>query len=176
MRVGRPLRDASAGFAFVAVLALLAIVSIGLAAAGSAWSQQARREHERELLRIGGLYAQAIADYRDNSPGSVKHYPASLADLLIDNRSVRIRRYLRRLYADPTAPDLPWGLVKTANGEVEGVYSQNEATPLATAPQVAGPLILKAAARYADWQFVAPEPPAVTAPTHLEASHATTPY
>jgi type II secretory pathway pseudopilin PulG len=143
------------GYTFVAVLALLALCMLGLAIAGPLWSQQVRREREQELLRIGQLYAQAIAAYYQSSPGSLKQYPERLEQLLADNRFVGTRRYLRTLYADPVNPGQPWGLLLDANQRVRGIYSQSGEAPLAGAPLALGDAVLPVLPRYADWKFIA---------------------
>ena len=152
----RPSVPTQRGYTFVAVLALIALVSIGLAAAGPSWSERLRREREQELLHIGSLYAQAIAEYRDESPGSLKSFPETLDALLADPRFIGLHRHLRRLYPDPLAPGRPWGLVRDKDGRILGVYSQSEDAPIAQGPQVRGPVILAPALRYADWKFLAP--------------------
>ncbi len=144
------------GYTFVAVLALIALVSIGLAAAGPSWSERLRREREQELLRVGSLYAQALAEYRDESPGSQKSFPETLDDLLADPRFIGLHRHLRRLYPDPLAPGRSWGLVRDKDGRILGVYSQSEDPPIAQGPQLRGPVVLGPALRYADWKFLAP--------------------
>lgn len=144
--------------AFVIVLMAVALVATGLAVVGPVWSQASQREREQELLRIGGLYADAIRSYYLASPGSVKQYPASLEELIEDRRFVGTYRHLRRLYTDPLDPKRPWGLVRRADGGIRGVYSQSEEAPIAQAPQSAGwgqRVHLAAAARYADWKFIA---------------------
>lgn len=145
------------GFTLVAVLLLLALTGLGLAAVGPLWAQDLQRERERELLRIGRLYAQALADYRDRSPGSVKQYPTSLDALVLDTRFIGVTRHLRRLYPDPLAPERPWGLQRDDSGAITGVYSQSTAAPLQQAALDLGVVELAAAARYADWKF-APKP------------------
>ena len=144
------------GYTFVAVLALIAMVSIGLAAAGPSWGERLRREREQELLHVGSLYAQALAQYRDESPGSMKVYPQTLDDLLVDPRFIGLHRHLRRLYPDPLAPRRPWGLVRDKDGRILGVYSQSEDVPVAQGPQARGAVVLAPALRYADWKFLAP--------------------
>lgn len=141
------------GFTLVAVLLLLALAGLGLAAVGPLWSRDMQREREQELLRIGRLYAQALADYRDRSPGSVKQYPASLEALALDTRFIGVTRHLRRLYPDPLAPDRPWGLVRDDSGAITGIYSQSDAAPLHQAPIDLGVVELAPAQRYADWKF-----------------------
>ena len=59
------------GFTYVWMLAALVIFSIGLAVVGPLWADQAKREREQDLLRVGQLYAQAIASYYAASPGSL---------------------------------------------------------------------------------------------------------
>jgi type II secretory pathway pseudopilin PulG len=147
-------RPREAGFTLVWVMAVLVVLAIGLAAVGTQWADQAQRERERELLRIGSIYAQAIADYHAASPGSLKPYPASLQDLLEDRRFIGIRRHLRQLYADPVNPGQDWGLVPAPDGGISGVYSRSTATPLRREAQDVGVTVLPRAQRYSDWQFV----------------------
>lgn len=155
---GRPpigARPAAArGFTYVWMLAALALLSIGLAAVGERWSDRAQRERERELLRIGSVYARAIASYHAASPGSVKQYPPELKNLLDDNRMVGTVRYLRKLYADPLDPSRPWGIVRAPDGGVIGVYSQSGDRPLRVEPLDIGLEPLPAASHYSDWKFV----------------------
>lgn len=148
-------RSAQTGFTFVWVLAAIAILSALLAAIGPSWADQAKRDRERELLRIGALYASAIAAYRAASPGSLKQYPAQLDDLLADTRMVGTVRYLRKLYADPLDPSRPWGIVSDSAGRIQGVYSLGTDVPLRTEALDLGSTVLPAARRYADWKFIA---------------------
>lgn len=153
MRAGR-----SRGFSYVWMLAAIAVLSAGLAVIGPSWADQARRERERELLRIGALYAKAIADYRAASPGSLKQYPLKLEDLLADTRMVGTVRYLRKLYGDPLDPPRPWGVVVDSTGRVQGIYSRSDAEPLRTEALDLGSTSLPAARRYSDWKFIAKAP------------------
>lgn len=141
------------GYTFVAVLALLAIFALGLTVAGPRWSDAAQREREQELLRLGVLYATAIQQYRERSPGTLKTLPASLEDLLADHRFVGTTRHLRKLYPDPIEPTRPWGLIQDPDGRILGVYSQSERAPLAQGALQLGPLKLAPATRYAEWKF-----------------------
>jgi len=152
----RPRRAAQGGYTFLAVLVLVALVGLGLAQAGPSWGERIRREREQALLRTGALYARAIAEYRDESPGTLKAYPESLDALLADPRFIGLHRHLRRLYPDPIAPDRPWGLVRDIDGRLIGVYSQSDETPLAQGDQRLGALSLAPARRYSDWKFIAP--------------------
>lgn len=146
-------RPTQAGFTYLLVMAMVALVGIGLAAVGPRWSDAAQRERELELLRIGNLYAQAIEAYRAQSPGSQKLYPPDLESLLLDTRFVGTRRHLRKLYADPLQPTRPWGLIRAADGGVQGVYSLDERQPLKRTEVFFGATRLEPAQRYSDWKF-----------------------
>lgn len=163
MRRGRPdrLRHASGGFTYVWALAAVALVSVGLSVLGPLWSDRNRHDREQELLRIGRLYADAIASYRAVSPGSVKQYPERLEELLEDSRFWGTRRHLRKLYPDPMKPSRPWGLVLDQDGRIRGVYSQGEERPFLQAPRDLGLVRLAIADHYADWKFVPQVPPSV---------------
>lgn len=146
-------RGSQRGMTFVAVLVLLAICMLGLSVAGPLWSQQSKREREQELLRIGALYARAIANYRDSSPGSLKRNPERLDDLLLDTRFVGTRRYVRVLYPDPVNPGVPWGLVLDADQRIAGVYSRSDDAPVAQGRLDLGRVVLTPAQHYSDWKF-----------------------
>ena len=141
------------GFIYVWVLALIATLAVGLAAIGPLWSQETKREREDELLRVGKLYAEAIARYYRLSPGSVKRYPPSLEVLVLDTRFVGTVRHLRMLYADPVAAGAAWGLLRAPDGGIRGVYSQSIDAPLRTVAVNMGVTVLAPATRYAEWQF-----------------------
>lgn len=153
MRLGDP--AAQRGFTLVWLLAGVALLGAALAKIGPMWSQQAQREREAELLRIGALYARAIHSYRAASPGSLKTGPRNLQALLEDGRFVGTVRHLRKLYGDPLATDQTWGLIRNADGTIRGVHSTSELPPFRTeALRLPGLEPLPAARRYADWQFI----------------------
>jgi type II secretory pathway pseudopilin PulG len=153
MRAGRRGWGGQRGFTYVTVMTLVALLGLGLAQWGPLWAEQAQREREQELLRVGGLYAQAIESYWRASPGSVRQLPMRLEDLLLDTRYVGTRRHLRRIYADPLRPDRPWGLLRDAEGRLRGVYSQDPRQPFARAARGLGNVQLPDAQRYSDWVF-----------------------
>lgn len=143
----------------MATLLLVALVALSLAAAGPLWSQQARRDRERELMRIGSAYAQAIAAYHRVSPGAQPQFPPTVEALLLDTRFVGTVRHLRRAYGDPANAQLPWGLLRDETGRIVGVHSLSLEAPLAQGPVVLPDRRLPAATRYADWKFLAIPPP-----------------
>ncbi len=159
MPLGRPnrLRPPARGFTWLWVLAALASLSAGLAAAGPLWREQDQRDREQQLMRLGALYADALTRYYDSSPGGVKHFPGDLAELLEDKRFVGTVRHLRRLYPEPIDPARGWGLVRAPDGGIAGVYSQSDRQPFHTAPLSAGGREMAEARRYSDWKFTVKE-------------------
>jgi type II secretory pathway pseudopilin PulG len=153
MRAGSSKRSAD-GFTMVALLAATAILVSGLALVGTTWEFAARRQKESELLRVGELYARAIAQYRRVSPGGTRQDPPSLEALLLDPRFSNKIRHIRRMYADPIAPQSPWGLVRGPDGAIRGVFSQSDHPPLRTGQVDLGILILSPAQHYHQWQFI----------------------
>lgn len=142
------------GFTYLAILFAVAISSIVLMGGMSLWSLERQREKEQELLFIGDQYRQAIGHYYENSPGSVKQYPTSLDNLISDNRFSTIQRHLRRIYLDPISGTDKWGLVMTPGGEIMGVFSLSNATPIKRAEFAYRDEEFTGKTRYSDWKFV----------------------
>ena len=159
-RVGRVLSRQS-GFTYIAVLLAMLLLALSTQGVMTYVSQQAQREREADLLRIGVAYARAIGAYYEATPGSVKRWPRQLSDLIEDRRLVSTRRYLRELYPDPITRLPNWELIKAPDGGIAGVRSRSEAVPLRDSSIDLDGVTLAPAARYSDWQFVyEPAPPA----------------
>lgn len=141
------------GFTYLGLLLFIAIAGIGLAVVGEVWHTEAQREREKELLFVGEQYAKAIGSYYESTPSGPKQYPASLQDLLLDNRFPDIRRHLRKLYRDPVTGDDKWGLTKD-QGRITGVYSLSRLRPLKTKEFPSLWTAFAAAKNYDAWQFV----------------------
>jgi type II secretory pathway pseudopilin PulG len=150
-------RGVERGFTYVWVMAALAVMGVMLAAVGTSWAEETRREREQDLIRAGAAYARAIASYRASSPGSVAMAPRQLEHLVLDDRFPRPRRHLRQLYADPVEPDQAWGLITDADGRIQGVYSRSERAPLKQVAFDVDGIVLPAASRYSDWKFIVRE-------------------
>lgn len=142
------------GFTLVAVLLAMFLLALAAQQVMFVVSQQAQREREAELLRIGAEMVRAIGIYHERSPGSIKDWPPSLEALTDDRRFVSLQRPLRRVYADPITRSHEWGLVPAPGGGIAGVYSKSEMTPIRTAGAELTELGLGAAQRYSDWKFV----------------------
>jgi type II secretory pathway pseudopilin PulG len=152
---------AQRGFTYFTVLFMVALMAGGLALVGEAWHTSAVREREAELLHAGNEYRKAIERYYLSGP---RQYPKSLADLVRDPRQPGTVRHLRRLYPDPVTGSEEWGLVKSADGGVAGVYSLSEAAPLKISGFGARDAAFEGKTKYSDWQFVfAPAAPAAGA-------------
>jgi type II secretory pathway pseudopilin PulG len=142
------------GFTFLVVLAAMFILALGTQKVMTVVSQQAQREREIELLRVGAAFAQAIGAYYESSPGYLKRWPSTLADLTDDKRFVGVHRHLRQVYLDPVTRTNTWGMVLANDGGIAGVYSLSDASTIRTGNLEVFGMSLPAATRYSDWKFV----------------------
>lgn len=141
------------GFTYLGVLFLIALLGIGLAGTGEAWSVISRRARERELLWVGNQYVRAIRAYYTQSPG-VRQFPPTLDDLVEDRRFPEPRRHLRRLYPDPISRE-PFQVVFSGDGRVGGVRSPSDETPMKQDEFPPKYRDFKGMTKYSDWLFVA---------------------
>jgi type II secretory pathway pseudopilin PulG len=140
------------GFTYIGLLLFIAISGIALATIGQVWHTEIQREKEQELIFIGQQYSQAIGSYYQNGPVDARQYPASLQDLLVDNRTSTPRHHLRKLYRDPFTNSLDWGLIKQ-QGRIVGIHSQSKLMPrkrTGFSPTYEG---FDQASSYAEWKF-----------------------
>jgi type II secretory pathway pseudopilin PulG len=149
------------GFTLVAALAAMFLLALATQQVMSVVSQQAQREREAELLRVGAAFAKAIGAYYEASPGTQKNWPPSLEALVDDRRMVSLQRYIREVYRDPLTRSTEWGIVPAPDGGVAGVYSLSEGEPIRSGAIESGPLSLPPASRYTDWKFVYTPPSAL---------------
>jgi type II secretory pathway pseudopilin PulG len=157
MRRARP----AAGFTYLTILFVVAIMGVGLALAGEVWHTAAVREREAALLWTGEQYRRAIERYYLAGP---RQYPRELADLLKDSRKANVERYLRRLYPDPITNSAEWGVVKAPDGGVMGVYSRSEDKPFKETGFKPAQADFAGAQKYSDWKFVYVSPAAPQQP------------
>ena len=142
------------GFTYLAVLLAVALIGTQLAVAGVVWSFAQTRQKERELLFVGDQFRTAIAQYYLNPKGPQKEYPHRLEDLVQDPRYAGTVRHLRKIYADPITGKVQWGLIKTPDGSILGVYSLSDKAPIKTANFLPADQIFEKKQRYSDWKFV----------------------
>jgi type II secretory pathway pseudopilin PulG len=160
--VGRaPTRRRQAGFTYLTVMFVVAILLGGLALVGETWETSARREKETELLSIGNQYRRAIGLFYETTPGVVKRYPRTLDDLVKDSRQPSTQRYIRKLFPDPITGK-EWTAIRGADGGVQGVSSPSEGIPLKIAGFRVRDASFEGAQKYADWKFI--HTPAAAAP------------
>lgn len=142
------------GFTYLVLLAVVAVMGVVLAAAGEVWHTAQKREKERELLFVGDQFRRAFNLYRLHTPGNARHYPMSLEDLLKDPRAPGVKRYLRKIYADPVTGSTRWGLLRGANGEIFGVHSLSEDEPLKKSGFSLANAQFEGRTKYSDWVFM----------------------
>ena len=116
----------SAGFAYMALLVVIAASLIVLSSAIPDIYQTAKREREVQLFFVGEQYRSAIKRYYQNPKVSSRAYPDNLKQLVSDDRTAKPSHYLRRLYRDPMTRDGKWGLILNENNKIIGVYSRSQ--------------------------------------------------
>jgi type II secretory pathway pseudopilin PulG len=148
------MRRREGGFSYLFAMFAVAVVAIIAVRGMENTLSSERRDREAQLLLVGQAYRNAIRSYYENSPGTAKTYPAELETLLLDERTTRMRRHLRKLFRDPITASETWGVVRSESGGVMGVYSTSSQKPIKTDgfPDELGSF--KNAKRYIDWQFV----------------------
>lgn len=143
-----------AGFTYMGVLFAVAFLGVSLALIGSVWKTSQQRENEQELLFIGDQFRSAIKSYYESTPSAIKQYPKSFEQLIKDDRYVVPQRYLRRVYRDPITNGFDWGIVRSPEGNIVGVYSLSNKVPRKQANFMEKYAAFAKAKHYSDWQFV----------------------
>jgi type II secretory pathway pseudopilin PulG len=146
-------RRAQAGFTYIGLLIVVALMGIASAALGTLWSVSAKREKEQELLFVGHQYRLAIARYRAAGGGGTA-FPLDLRDLVDDERGAVPRHHLRKLYNDPVTGHNDWELIRTQDGQIVGIASSSHAIPMKKENFDAEDDAFKDAQCYCDWKFV----------------------
>lgn len=142
------------GFTYLAALFLVAIMGAGLAGVGTIWSTAQQRDRECELLLVGTQFRDAIGQYYERSPGSLKKYPETFSDLLKDERQLATRRYLRKIFVDPMTHKNKWGTVPAPGGGIMGVYSLSDDKPLKTGNFNENDQDFAGKTKYSEWRFI----------------------
>ena len=166
------------GAALLALLILIAIIGIAAAAQVQVGSLVERREKEEDLLWIGREFRRALISYSSVTPAGRQVLPATLNELVLDERFNPPRRHLRKIYIDPLTGKEEWGLVRAPGrsnagsnaggnaGGIAGVHSLSNDTPIKIGNFDLSEKDFEGKTRYADWQFVvasAAVPPAAAA-------------
>jgi type II secretory pathway pseudopilin PulG len=119
----RPAKHVARGIVLLALLLTLALMAVALMGAVEVWSVERQRETEAELLYVGDQYRLAIEHYYYASPGAGRTLPASIDDLVEDQRFPVPVRHLRRAYADPVTGQ-PFELLRSGE-QISGVVSSS---------------------------------------------------
>jgi type II secretory pathway pseudopilin PulG len=144
------------GFAYLGLLFLLVIGGAALAALGSHWQQQARREREAELLFRGCQLRDALQRYAAATPAGQPRAPQRLDELLSDQRGEPPLHHLRRLWPDPFTGQPDWVLLRDARGGIVGLHSRSQQPALRRQGLPPGvPVPAQGLPRLADWRFIA---------------------
>lgn len=146
------LRRRERGFTYLGILIAVALLSATLASAGTVWHTAQQRERERQLLFAGDHIRDAIGRYYN--AGTPKQFPTQLTDLLRDPRQPGVVRYLRKLYYDPMTNSTDWGLVKTEDDRIAGVFSRSEGHPIKQANFGFADRDFEDKEKYSQWVFV----------------------
>ena len=162
------MRAPQSGFTYIGLLFAIVILGITLSTVGVVWSTQIRRDREAELLYAGDQIRSAIGRYR----AAGGQYPQALTDLLQDDRSPAVRRFLRRVYPDPMTNSVDWDLIMAPEGGILGVASKSKEKPIKITGFSQINAAFEKAECYCDWKFIysprnqyrRPLPKAVTQP------------
>jgi len=115
------------GFTYIGLLVTVAIMGLFLTLVARVWSMTEQREREKQLLWVGHAYRMAISSYF----AAGHRFPATLQDLLQDERTPLPTHHLRRLYPDPMSGKADWTLVLTPDGQgIMGVASSTNVVPI----------------------------------------------
>lgn len=142
-----------AGFTYVGLLLLVAMMGIALTVVSQVWQTMQKRAKEDELLYVGDQMRRALANYAASAAGG-QRYPQSLEDLLKDPRLPAARRYLRKIYPDPMTGRPDWGLVKGPGDAIMGVYSMSEEEPLKKTEFRFADRDFEGKMKYSEWVFI----------------------
>lgn len=123
-------RRRTTGVVYLALLVLLAVVSMWAANAMRVGEVHGQRDAEEELLAIGRDFTHALQLYASATPAGLPRTPSALEDLLRDPRYPNMTRYLRRLPEDPLTGKPDWMLVRDVHGRIVGVHSASQLVPI----------------------------------------------
>ena len=149
------------GFSYIALLILIASMSVVATATVQAGAAVQRSHAEEELLRVGMEFERALVSYKASTPAGAPQSPRVLEDLLADPRFAGARRHLRAVRPDPITGKREWGLVLGSDGGIVAVHSLSTAVPIKVAGFATGWERFTQAASYSDWQFGVVQPLAV---------------
>jgi len=144
------------GFTYLGLMFLISLLGLMAAAAAATWSFTGQRDKERELLFVGRAYRAALGRYAAAHAGQSQPYPTDLSQLIGAADPLRPQHFLRQRYVDPITGSSEWGLVRTPQGGIVGVYSLSTQAPVRRRGVYGDEGIAFAGAKtYRDWVFQA---------------------
>lgn len=157
MRIGKKRVQQAAGFTYLGLIVLVALIGLATAATLKAGAVLQRGAAEQALLDIGAEFADALASYAAATPAGQPPQPPSLQELLKDPRFPYLRRHLRKVFFDPVTGQADWGIVYLAgdsgNSGVVAVYSLSAARPVKQANFEARFADFEHKLHLSDWKF-----------------------
>ncbi|WP_020653512.1 type II secretion system protein [Massilia niastensis] len=167
-------RARQAGFTYLGLIILVAIIGMVGAATLKIGSLLQRVAAEEELLETGAAFSAALESYAAATPRGQPPQPPTLDVLLKDPRFPGVRRHLRKIFVDPMTGKAEWGVVYLGGGDkgVVAVYSLSEAKPLKIANFDSRFRNFENKEKISEWRFTAnsqelvntPRPPKPAAP------------
>jgi type II secretory pathway pseudopilin PulG len=149
-------RASQGGYTYLALLILLAIISITAAASAELGAIYQRRMAEKELLAVGAEFQRALQSYASATPIGQPTQPRTLEDLLRDPRYPNVVRHLRRVHDDPMTGKGDWILMMSPDGQtIIGIHSASHARPIQISHFPAAFQGFANRKSYSDWVFVA---------------------
>ncbi len=153
-RIPDSARSRSGGFTFLGLMFLIAVMGLLATAAATTWAFVSQREKELDLLFVGHEYRVALTRYVAAHASQPQPYPTDLRQLLGGTDQLVPVRYLRRIYFDPMTGSTEWGLVRTPQGGITGIYSLSTRAPVRNRAGFADDGIdFQKALSYRDWVF-----------------------
>lgn len=144
-------RQHQCGIAYLGVLLIVFLMSIGIGKSLEVYSAAQQRSKETELLYVGGSYRDAIKSYYQSSPAA-RHYPLRVDELLSDRRFPIIKRHLRKAYLDPMTGK-PFDFLRSNDGRIIGVKSTSKLAPLRRRNFPEEYVHFGEAKRLSEWEF-----------------------
>lgn len=157
MRTGKKCAHQAAGFTYLGLIVLVALIGLATAATLQVGAVLRRGAAEQALLDVGAEFADALASYAAATPAGQPPQPPSLQELLNDPRFPYVRRHLRKVFFDPVTGQADWGIVYLTgdNGDrgMIAVHSLSAAHPIKQANFEARFADFEHKLHLSDWKF-----------------------
>jgi type II secretory pathway pseudopilin PulG len=150
------LNQHAGGFTYVGLLILLTTLGLAGAVTVRLGESMQRRDAEQALLKVGERWIEALESYATTTPPGKSPLPRRLEDLLRDPRTPAVVRHLRRLPIDPVARSEEWGIVRSRDGSILGVYSLAQTQPIKIAGFETPFEDFDSKMSYQEWRFMGP--------------------